>query len=977
MNMGQDRQMQMVGGNGGNQFRQYAWQNVRNQVVQNPVQNPGVRNVRNQNGQIVVLGITNQNPNGNGNVVAARAEDETAEVHNYDNCYDNEIFNMFTQEKQYTELLEPIPEPHQVQQSDSNVIYEVSSMEQDGGTIEQHFANVEETLTSNLVRSPQQSKVMKNDKVNALRMFKINHFKPSREEKNVPNKVRASVGTNPIIVSQTHVINKKDVNSDSNGLSSTGIDNTAKTRRPQPRSNIKNDRAPSTSKSSCSKNKEVEVEEHPRKLPLPKNKKHMSSECNNVKLSIRNDKSKVVYAMYSTPTPTNSSSQATNIPSTSHDVDGLKTQQHAQQKGNQALIQPETIADNVLNVMFDDNTFVNPFPTPSTSAAESSSLKYVDLSNMHTFYQPYPHEFQWTKDHPLEQNVKEAMTDRAWIESMQEELFQFKRLDVCVLVPAPDNITPLTLKWLFKNKHDEENTVIQNKTRLVVRGYCQEEGIDFEEFFALVARMEAISIFLAYAAHKSFTVFQIDVKTTFLHGTLKQNVYVCQPKGFIDADHPSHVYKLKKELYRLKQAPRAWYDELSMFLLQNHFFKGTINPMLFIRRFDDNILVVHVYIDDIIFGSKHPSLQVVSVAKLPILKPNEFELWKMRIEQYFIMTDYSLWEVILNGDSPLLTRVIEGVVQPLAPTTAEQRLARKNELKARGTLLMALSDKYQLKFNIHKDAKTLMKAIEKRFDGNNETKKRNKTDLEDQSLDDLFNSLKIYEAEVKSSSSASPTTQNIAFVSSQNTDSTNESVSAVAIVSAASPKVLVSALPNVDTLSDTVIYSFFASQSNSLQLDNDDLKQIDVDDLKEMDLKWQMAILPMRARRFLQRTGRNLRANGTTSIVFDMSKAECYNCHRRWHFARECRSPKATRRNVPVETQRRNVPMETSSSNVLVSQCDGMGSYDWSVQAEEEPTNYALMAFTSSSSSSFDNESHVALDLGLQGVVGVEFMKNR
>ncbi|GJY22712.1 retrovirus-related pol polyprotein from transposon TNT 1-94 [Tanacetum coccineum] len=334
-----------------------------------------------------------------------------------------------------------------------------------------------------------------------------------------------------------------------------------------------------------------------------------------------------------TPTPTNSSSQATNFPNTSQDVDELETQQHVQH-------QPATIADNVPNAMFDENTFVNPFATPSTSDAESSSSQYVDPSNMHTFYQPYPHEFQWTKDHPLEQvigepsrpvltrnqlrsdgdmcmyaltvstvepkNVKEAMTDPAWIESMQEELLQFKRLDVWVLVPLPDNIKPLTLKWLFKNKHDEENTVIRNKSRLVVRGYRQEEGIDFEESFAPVARMEAIRIFLAYAAHKSFIVFQMDVKTAFLHGTLKEDVYVCQPEGFIDADHPSHVYKLKKALYGLKQAPRAWYDELSTFLLQNHFFKGTIDPTLFIRRFDDDILVVQVYVDDIIFGSTHP-----------------------------------------------------------------------------------------------------------------------------------------------------------------------------------------------------------------------------------------------------------------------------------------------------------------------------------------------------------------------------------
>ncbi|GKE43476.1 retrovirus-related pol polyprotein from transposon TNT 1-94 [Tanacetum coccineum] len=200
------------------------------------------------------------------------------------------------------------------------------------------------------------------------------------------------------------------------------------------------------------------------------------------------------------------------------------------------------------------------------------------------------------------------MTDLAWIESMQEDLLQFKRLDVWVLVPLPDNIKPFTLKWLFKNKHDEENTVIRNKTCLVVREYRQEEGIDFEESFTPVARMEAIRIFLAYTTHKSFTVFQMDVKTAFLHGTLKEDVYVCQPEGFIDADHPSHVYKLKKALYGLKQVPRAWYNELLTFRLQNHFFKGTIDPMLFIRRFNDDVLVVQLYVDDIIFGSTHPRL---------------------------------------------------------------------------------------------------------------------------------------------------------------------------------------------------------------------------------------------------------------------------------------------------------------------------------------------------------------------------------
>nr|GEW59733.1 ribonuclease H-like domain-containing protein [Tanacetum cinerariifolium] len=311
------------------------------------------------------------------------------------------------------------------------------------------------------------------------------------------------------------------------------------------------------------------------------------------------------------------------------------------------------------------------------------------------------------------------------------------------------------------------------------------------------------------------------------------------------------------------------------------------------------------------------SPQVVCAAKLPILNPNEFDLWKMRIKQYILMNDYSFWEVILNGDSPILTRVIEGVVQLVAPTTAEQRLARKNELKACGTLLMALPDNHRLKFNIHKDAKTLMKAIEKWFGGNKETKKVQKTLFKQQyknftgsSFESLY---QIYDRMQKLISQLEILGESL----SQEDINLN--------VSAASAKVPVSALPNVDTLSNAVIYSFFASQSNSPQLDNDDLKQIDADDLEEINLKWQMAMLTMRA-------------------------------IRKGHFARECRSPKDTRRNVSVKTQRRNIPVDTSTSNALVSQCDGVGSYDWSFQVEEEPTNYALMAFTSSSSSSSDNE---------------------
>nr|GEW67879.1 ribonuclease H-like domain-containing protein [Tanacetum cinerariifolium] len=193
----------------------------------------------------------------------------------------------------------------------------------------------------------------------------------------------------------------------------------------------------------------------------------------------------------------------------------------------------------------------------------------------------------------------------------------------------------------------------------------------------------------------------------------------------------------------------------------------------------------------------------------------------MRIELYFLMTDYSLWEVILNGDSPTPTRVVEGVLQPVAPTTAEQKLARKNELKAHGTLLMTLPDKHQLKFNSYKDAKTLMEAIEKRFGGNMETKKVQKTLLKQQ-----------YE--------------NFTGFNSESLDQIHDRlhklvISAAISVFAVCAKMLVSSLPNIDSLSNAVIYSIFASQSSSPQLDNEDLKKIDSDDLEEMDLKWQMS----------------------------------------------------------------------------------------------------------------------------------------
>nr|GEV61940.1 ribonuclease H-like domain-containing protein [Tanacetum cinerariifolium] len=324
--------------------------------------------------------------------------------------------------------------------------------------------------------------------------------------------------------------------------------------------------------------------------------------------------------------------------------------------------------------------------------------------------------------------------------------------------------------------------------------------------------------------------------------------------------------------------------------------------------------------------------KVVSAAKLPILNPNEFDLWKMRIEQYFWMTDYSLWEVILKGDSPALTRVVEDVLQPVAPTTVEHKLARKNELKAHGTLLMALPNKHQLKFNSHKDAKTLMKAIEKRFGRNTETKKVQKTllkqqydnftaDLEEQSLDDLFNSLKIYEAKVNHSSSTGTPSQNLAFVSSSNTDSTTESVSAATSVSAVCAKMHVSSLPNVDSLSNAMVMltmrarRFLQKIGRNLGANGPTSMGFDMSKVECFN-SHKKGHFARKCRRFLQKTGRNLRANGPTSMGFDMSKVEFYNYHKKGHFARECRSPKDSKRNGDAEPQRRTVPVMSSNSGI-------------------------------------------------------------
>ncbi|GJT01830.1 putative ribonuclease H-like domain-containing protein [Tanacetum coccineum] len=205
--------------------------------------------------------------------------------------------------------------------------------------------------------------------------------------------------------------------------------------------------------------------------------------------------------------------------------------------------------------------------------------------------------------------ISEALEEESWVDAMQEELLQFKLQKVWILVDLPSGKKAIGTKWVYRNKKDERGVVVRNKARLVAQGYRQEEGIDYDEVFAPVARIEAIRIFLAFASYMGFIVYQMDVKSAFLYGIIDEEVYVSQPLGFVDPKHPNKVYKVVKALYGLHQAPRAWYATLSAFLEQSGYRRGTIDKTLFIKKDKKDIMLVQVYVDDIIFVSKKKSCQ--------------------------------------------------------------------------------------------------------------------------------------------------------------------------------------------------------------------------------------------------------------------------------------------------------------------------------------------------------------------------------
>ncbi|GJS57677.1 putative ribonuclease H-like domain-containing protein [Tanacetum coccineum] len=278
--------------------------------------------------------------------------------------------------------------------------------------------------------------------------------------------------------------------------------------------------------------------------------------------------------------------------------------------------------------------------------------------------------------------------------------------------------------------------------------------------------------------------------------------------------------------------------------------------------------------------SQSETTQTVSALKLPVLKTGEYDLWSMRMEQYLTFTDHALWEVIVNGDSVSpVASASAGAEGPIPPKTAEQKLARKNELKAKSTLMLAIPDEHLLKFHACKDAKSLWEAIKNRFGGNKESKKMQKTILK-QNYENFAASSqegldKTYDRFQKLISQLEIMVKVIlGGVKSEVVENTNETVNTAHNVSAASSKDQASTA----SYADDVMFSFFSNQSNAPQLDNEDLEQIDADDLEEMDLKWQVAMLTMRVKRFIKKIGKKLDLNDKETVGFDRIKVKCYNC---------------------------------------------------------------------------------------------------
>nr|GEW11190.1 hypothetical protein [Tanacetum cinerariifolium] len=674
-------------------------------------------------------------------------------------------------------------------------------------------------VTSSSIPTPQGSKVVKNDKVIAPGIFRINPFKPSREEKYVPNKVRASVRTNPITFSQPRVITKKVVNSDSNGLSFAGVDITAKTRRPQPMSDTKNDRVPSASESSFSKNKEVDVEEPHRKLLFSRNKKHMSSECNNVKLDTQNVKSKVVCAMckqclisvnhdvcslnYVNGMTSHGKNQKANVsinknqkkqkskvkkPKKVGSIERLASPKPSKPKsflrwsptGRLFDLKGKIIASSKLESQSDcskgDNACISNPLEPTIKRFPNSTFSLAGYPNMFMFLGTVRFgndhvaailgfgDLQWGNilitrvyfveglghnlfsvgqfcDSDLEVafrknacfvrnlegvdllsgnrstnlytiNLHEmasaspiclmarASSTKSWLWHQRLSHLNFDTIndlaknDLVIGLPKfkyhKDHLCPSCEQGKSKRASHPPKPIPNSRQRLHLLymdlcGSMRIASINGKRYVLVIVddysrytwvqflrskeeAPEVIKTFLkriAILLQSLVIIIRTENDTEFKNQVLKEyfdSVGISHQVSSVRTPQQNGAeaiatacftqYKLKKALYGLKQAPRAWYDELSMFLLQNHFFKGTIDPTLFIRRFDNDILVVNVYVDGIIFGSTHPRYTQL----FSDLMKSRFKISMMREMTFFLglQVNQSLCGIFINQSNYVL-----------------------------------------------------------------------------------------------------------------------------------------------------------------------------------------------------------------------------------------------------------------------------------------------------------------------------------
>nr|GEV16995.1 hypothetical protein [Tanacetum cinerariifolium] len=547
--------------------------------------------------------------------------------------------------------------------------------------------------------------------------------------------------------------------------------------------------------------------------------------------------------------------------------------------------------------------------------------------------------------------ISYALQDPSWVEAMQEELLQFKIQNVWTLVDCPKGVRPIGTKWVLKNKKDKRGIVIRNKARLVAQGHTQEDGIDYDEVFAPVARIEAIRLFLAYASFMGFTVYQMDVKSAFLYGTIDEEVYVMQPPGFQDPKSLAKVYKVEKAMYVLHQALRAWYGTLSKYLLKNGFQRALMHEKLqmsamvelnfftglqVLQKEDGIFLSQDKYVGDIL--KKFRYLEVRSL-NTPMDKENPWgkdDTEKDVIEfgdSYEVLANMATTDIASDGTGKKKGRTVT--------MTADDMQKRKNDVKARTTLLLSLPDEHQLRFSKYKIAQELWAAILKTFGGNEATKKTKKNILMQQygnfkaegseTLEQTFNKLQVIISQLQ-------------FIDVEiKHDDLNQK-----FLTSLTPEWLMHTIvwrnrSDLDTISLDDLYNhlkvYDSKVQKKLEPNSQNMAFISSakhnsgnEEVNTASVSTASTNVSTASANIRKKTWKKISIQGINVAGFDKSKVKCFNCHK---------APKA----------------------LMV--IDGLG-WDWSYMANDEenhalvadkevPTKFALMANTSSKSKVFNN----------------------